>query len=234
MPASGFVKEQHFRVERQRGGDLQGTFATVGEVRRPVIGHVGKADAPEQLHRAGSQPRQTGERQPELHGKPVRPLQRDADIVHQRHVAERGRYLERPGDAKPRHLRRCHPGYVRLADHDRPRARLQELGQEVEHRAFACAIRTDQRVDPTVTDVDVDIRHGLEVPEGLAETPCRQCGTGALRRGAPRNVSHRHEVALPVDERAIALVERPESFVTPEWCAGPCNSPTDPRIRRAS
>ena len=60
-------------------------------------------------------------------------------------------------------MRRVHAGDVGLAEQDLARARLQELGQQVEDRALARAVRPDQGVDPAVMNVDVDVVHRLEV-----------------------------------------------------------------------
>ena len=44
------VEQQHFRLERQRGGDFQRALAAIGDFARDVMGEIGEADVVEQFH----------------------------------------------------------------------------------------------------------------------------------------------------------------------------------------
>jgi len=45
----GLVEQHQFRIERERGGDLQRPLAAVGELRREGVAEVAQSDRREQL-----------------------------------------------------------------------------------------------------------------------------------------------------------------------------------------
>ena len=51
------VEQQHFRIERERGGDLQRALAAIGDFAGDAVGEFGEADVVEQFHRARVQRR---------------------------------------------------------------------------------------------------------------------------------------------------------------------------------
>lgn len=77
------------------------------------------------------------------------------------------RYLERPDETEPRHLVRRRLCYIRSHEGDRPACRLEKLGQQVEDRGFAGAVRTNKCMHAGMMDVEIDVFHGRECAEGL-------------------------------------------------------------------
>ena len=53
VPHAGgrLVEQQHFRIERQRGGDLERALAAIGQLDRHPVGERGQADIGDQRHR---------------------------------------------------------------------------------------------------------------------------------------------------------------------------------------
>src|SRR5687768_16965395 len=84
------------------------------------------------------------------------------------------RYLEGSDEAETRHLVRRRPCYVRSHEGDRPARRLEKLGQQIEDRSLAGAVRADQRMNAGMMHVEIDVFHGCECTEGLGETTRRK------------------------------------------------------------
>jgi hypothetical protein len=77
-------------------------------------------------------------------------------------------------------------------EHDAARSGLEELGQQVEHGALAGTIGADQRMDPAVVHIDVNIVDGKEGSKTLGQTPCRSLGTGCTSIGRSRGRMRDH------------------------------------------
>src|SRR5207244_5352779 len=83
----------------------------------------------------------------EIEGMAALALQRDPDVLQNRKMRERRRNLERAHEPHPRDRRRTRPGDLANIEENAPARGREEMREEVEARRFACAVRTDQRVD---------------------------------------------------------------------------------------
>src|SRR5450631_4427870 len=96
-------------------------------------------------------------------------LHGDADVLDHREVREHGRDLERANDAAPRDRRGLVGRDVTAFEENVPRGRNEELGQQVEARRLAGAVRSDQGVDRAAPHAQVDLVDGDEALELLRE-----------------------------------------------------------------
>ena len=159
------VEQQHLGIERQGGRDLQHALAAVGEIAGHLVARVVEADGLQQLLGARRQRVERRQRAPELHVQTLRPLQRDPHIVEHGEVRKDRGDLERTHQAHARHLGRRRGGDVLAEKFDPAGARRQELGEQVEDRGLAGAVRPDQRLDLAGIDVEVDAVDGDEAAE---------------------------------------------------------------------
>src|SRR6516225_8808912 len=90
-----FVEQEHFRVERQRGCDLQGTLATVWQFNRRPMGEGRQADIGDERHGALVEDVQYTLRAPEVERRSTLALERDADVFQHGQMRENGRDLKR-------------------------------------------------------------------------------------------------------------------------------------------
>src|SRR5262245_1254613 len=79
-----FVEQEHFRVERQRGCDLQRALATVWQFNRRPMGEGRQADIGDQRHGAVVEDIQYTLRSPKVERRSTLALQRDADVFEHR------------------------------------------------------------------------------------------------------------------------------------------------------
>ncbi len=103
-------EQEHLRVGRQRTGDLQPPLVTVGQVAGELVACAPDACEVQQLlgPLAGigfalAEPRATEDRGDRALLHPRVPA--DHDVLERGHVREQPDVLERPGDARDRHLR---------------------------------------------------------------------------------------------------------------------------------
>jgi hypothetical protein len=82
-------------------------------------------------------------------------------------VAERPRVLERAGDAALDHVPGTQPGDVLAVEHDAPRVRAQDLGDEPQQRGLAGAVRADQADDLVALELEAHRVHGGQAAEAL-------------------------------------------------------------------
>ena len=99
------VEQQHFGLQRQRGGQLEGAFAAVGKLPRRHLGVVGEAHRLEQLQACSFRPSGLF-RAPEMEGGADLSLQRHAHVLEHGQVREHRRDLERAHHALARQLGR--------------------------------------------------------------------------------------------------------------------------------
>ena len=142
------VEQQHRRLERQRGGDLERPLAAIGEQRRLLVRVAVEPDIGQQRARAvvvlrAARPRCARNRTSCRRAA----LQREPDVLERGQVREHRRDLEAAHQPEPRDLRRLHAGDVAPLERDRAARRRQELGQQVEAGRLAGAVRADQGVD---------------------------------------------------------------------------------------
>src|SRR5256885_4687460 len=83
---------------------------------------------------------------------------------------EHGRDLERAHQAATGDVGRALVGDVAAVIEDAAGARLEELGQQVEDRGLAGAVRPDQRMDRAAVDLEVDFPDRGEAAKLLSET----------------------------------------------------------------
>ncbi len=171
LPHAGhrLVEQQHFRVEGKRRGNLQHTLAAIGKVSGEGVAFAFQADRLDQLVGPGVQPVERRQGQPELGRQSVRTLQCDSHIVEHGKMREYGRNLEGPHEAHPRHLVRRGLRDVCTEQGYRTFRRLEELGEQVEDRCLACAVRSDQGMDARVMNIEIDVLHRSESAEMLGE-----------------------------------------------------------------
>ena len=149
------VEQQHFRIERQRGGDLERALAAIGQFDRQPVGKRGQTDIGDQFHRPLVELVEHGGRAPEIQRAAAQALQRDAHVFQDRHVREHGGDLERAHQPKPGHFGWLQGGDVAAVENDAPARRAEELGQHIETRGLAGAVRTDQGMDGPALNAQV-------------------------------------------------------------------------------
>ncbi|MNT67033.1 hypothetical protein D3C72_2051460 [compost metagenome] len=98
-------------------------------------------------------------------------LQGHAHVLAHRQLREHGRYLERTHDAAARGLRGAFLRDVHAVVHDLAARRDVELGQQIEERRLARAIRADQRMDGAAPHAQVDVVDRHESAEFLGQAP---------------------------------------------------------------
>jgi hypothetical protein len=96
-------------------------------------------------------------------------LQRDAHILEHGEVRKHGRDLERAPEPEARDIGRLERGDVASVEHDASARRREELGEEIETRGLAGAIRPDQSVNGAALDAQVYRAHREEAGELLAQ-----------------------------------------------------------------
>src|SRR6266513_1003848 len=101
-------------------------------------------------------------------------LQRDPDVLQNRKMRKHRRDLERAHEPPPRDRGRPRPGDLAAIEENAPARRREEMGEEVEARRFACAVRTDQRVNRPTPDRQIDVLDGNKALELFGQTLRRQ------------------------------------------------------------
>jgi len=171
--ALGRLVEQHeFRFHGQRGGDFQRTLAAVGQVDRLFVGQVVEPHLGEQLARPAVERRQRFLAFPEMVRRAQRALQAQSHVFQQREMRKNGGDLERADDAAPRNLCRALLRDVVAVEQDGAGGRLQELGQQIEASGFAGAVGSDQRMDRSALNRQVDLADSGKALEFLGQLAC--------------------------------------------------------------
>ena len=101
---------------------------------------------------------------------PVLTLQRDPHILERRQVRKHRRDLKRTNQAETGHIRRRHRGDILALVQDLACRGLQELGQKVEARRLAGAVRADQRMNAATADPKANVANGKETREFLGQS----------------------------------------------------------------
>ena len=175
---SRLVQQHHFGLERERGRDLQRTLAPVRELDRQRLLEPREAHGVDQFFRARVQRMQRPFRMPEVERMPTFALQCDSHVLQDRKMREHRRNLERAHEPHPRDRRRTRPGDLATIEENAPARWREEMREEVEARRFACAVRTDQRVDSPPPDRQIDVLDGHKALELLGQTLRRQYRVG--------------------------------------------------------
>ena len=177
---SRLVEQHHFWRQRQRGGDLQGPLATIGELDRLDAPVTGQADILQQGARLVVELVQGRLGAPEIVGVPTPALQRHPDVLERGQMREHGGDLEAAYQAEPRHLRRALAGDVLTHEPDGSARRLHELGQHVEAGRLAGAVGSDQRVDRPGLHLQIDRIDRHEAAEFSRQIPSFENYVGHL------------------------------------------------------
>src|SRR5208282_3526215 len=96
-------------------------------------------------------------------------LQRDAHVLEHGEVRKDGRDLKRAADAEARDIGRLERGDVASIEHDAPARRRQELGEKIETRRLASAVRPDQSVNAAARDAQIHGTHRDETGKFLGQ-----------------------------------------------------------------
>ena len=164
----GFVHEEKLWVLREQHSDFEPLLLAVrqrpGFPRRPV----GQADGLEHFMDALALGR--GHAREDRAPDAAAPLKREQDVLEDRVVdVNRGR-LELPTDAETVDLVFVKLSQVRVrTELDLSFVRPGASGDDVEHRAFARAIRADDDAELTFIHVEVEVVDRLEAVEGFAD-----------------------------------------------------------------
>src|SRR6185312_9393039 len=134
------VEQQHLRIERQSGGNLQGALAAIGQFHRHPVDEGRQADVVDERARRGIVLVENRRRAPEVEGGAALALQRDAHVLQDRHVREHGRYLERAHEAEAGDVGGRQPGDVLTLEQDPSARGLQEFREQIEAGGLARAI----------------------------------------------------------------------------------------------
>ncbi len=159
------VEQQHLRVERERGRDLQGALLAVGELAGSGFDEARQPDVVEQRMRAVVQVAQRLVRPPEIERVAARALQREPDVLQRGELGKHRRDLEAADQPQARDLRRLQPGDVAALEDDAPARRRQELGQQVEAGGLAGPVGADQGVDGPRAHLQRHVIDGDEAAE---------------------------------------------------------------------
>src|SRR5579871_1838762 len=91
----GLVEQEHFRIERKRGGDLERAFAAIGQFDRGPVAEGGEPHIVDQLFRTRIEAVQHAGRMPEVEGVAAFLLQRDTHVFEDGEMRKYRRDLER-------------------------------------------------------------------------------------------------------------------------------------------
>ena len=94
------------------------------------------------------------------------------DIIEHAELVEEPDILEGPRDAPLIDLDTALPGDVLAVEEDSAALRTVDPGQKVENRGFPRTVRPDQAIELLFLDLEIKIIHGLQSPEGDAESLC--------------------------------------------------------------
>ena len=96
-------------------------------------------------------------------------LKRDANVFQCGHMRKYRRDLERSHQSHAGHISRRHRGDVLPLVQDFSGRRFEELGQKIETRRLAVAVRADQRVNAPTANLERNVADGEEARELLGQ-----------------------------------------------------------------
>src|SRR5258708_23811018 len=96
-------------------------------------------------------------------------LERDAHVFQHGEMGEYGRNLKRAHEAEPRHIGRRQGRDVFALVDDAAVRGLEKLGEQIEARGLAGAVRADQGMYGAARDLQVDAAYGHEPGEVFGE-----------------------------------------------------------------
>ena len=170
----GLVEKQQPRFRGQRAGDLEPPLLAVGEAGGNGIGAVGEPDEIEagerlrallvllraELPRAKKQRQRRERTMLEL---------RDEHILQHGHLRKQPDVLESARQPEPANAMRRAPGNLAPVDPDRAAIGTVDAAEAIEEGGLARAVRADDADDAVRADAEIDLLHGLQPAEGLAQ-----------------------------------------------------------------
>ena len=183
------VENDHGRVGRERPGDLEHALAAERQVAGELMRHVAEADPPQLRHRLVARASLLGAVEPECAGEEPGPGARigaEHHVVEHRHAAPQLDVLERPGDAGPGDPSLPRGRDIAAAESHAAAVGPGRAGDEIEHRALAGAVRSDQREDFARVEREADLIDGDQAAETLDHALGRKERGSALGIGAAR------------------------------------------------
>ena len=123
----------------------------------------------------------------------------ECNVIQHGHPRHELDVLERAADAAASDLERLAAGNRRATKQDIAGGERQRAGNQVEHRAFAGAVGTDEAEDLAGLNREAEVVHGDEPAELLARFPDfeqRSRPRRAVARRQRRRVGHRHSLRL--------------------------------------
>src|SRR5690606_3045442 len=166
----GLIKQHHGGFQRQGGGQLKRALTSVGKFHRQYLGVLTQPHLSEQCHRPVVESVQALFRHPEMEGATFGTLQRDTHVLQHCHVWEHSGNLERADQPLTGYLRGPQGSDIPALIKDGACGRRQKTRQQVEESGLARPVGTDQRVDMALFHLQIDLVHGGETVEHLAET----------------------------------------------------------------
>src|SRR4029079_16717702 len=164
----GLVEQQQQRIDAQRARDLDDALLAERQASRQRVGLVAEADALDLPRGFRQQSGLVGTVEPEhardRTGMPAQ-MGADRDILQHGHVGYQFDVLEGPGNAELDDFLRRRVVDLGAEHGDRAAARGQDAGNEVEGRALAGAVGTDQGDDLARPDIERDVVDGDDAAE---------------------------------------------------------------------
>src|SRR5713101_5644978 len=157
-----------------RARDLQAALLSIWKVAGVLVGVLGDADEPQQLHRLFCDPvllapltRQLEQRVPQLgvHAH----VAADPNVVEARHVVEEPDVLEGPRDSQASDLVRFGAGDVSTIENHPARGWLKQAGHVVEQRRLARSVGSDEGENLSALDLQAHVVHGHQSAEALGQ-----------------------------------------------------------------
>src|SRR5258706_10306264 len=181
----GLIEEHHFRIERERGRDLERALAPVGQLHRDRLFERRQAYRVQQLAPARIQVAQHAVRSPEIERAAALALQRDAHVLQDREMRKHRRNLERPDQPQPGDRGGAGTGDLAPVVEKLPPGRGNKVREQIEAGGVARAVGADERVDASAPDLEADVAEGDETLELLPQAA--RFENDAFRHGCGEN-----------------------------------------------
>ncbi len=170
-PRGRFVEQQQLRLRAERAGKLHHLARPIRQARDALVAIVGEIEEVDHLlHGLAmgefrlAHARREEHLRDEVGPRPAMPA--DQQVFQHRRVLEQLDVLERARDAEARHAVRGRARDVLPLEHDAAARRLVDAADQVEDRALAGAVRTDDGEDLALLDRERHAVDGLDAAEG--------------------------------------------------------------------
>ena len=188
------VEQEQLGLCGERTGNFQSSLVTVREVAGIVVFDTIERAVREQLDgtRTGVPLLTPDARRPEdaADDAALDPaVHANENVLEGRHLLKQANVLEGAADTALGHVMRRPPRDVLAGELDDARGRLVDAREHVEERRLACAVRPDQRDDRALRNREVDVVHGGEPTELLAQCSRREKASAAIYSSGPPRTS---------------------------------------------